>query len=100
MANCPNCEKPVLHVKSSQVAPLYCSQECKDEWRAINREGSFSKGWQELSEVTEARTARNAIFEKLKPLACAGDRIAKRFLRQTMRLRAIWDDTNKKEVRL
>jgi len=71
----------------------------KDEQKP-ERVGSFSEGWSELPDVTMARRARNAIFDRLKPLACAGDREAKRTLRQTMRLRAVWDETNKKEVRL
>lgn len=62
--------------------------------------GSVSEGWSELPDVTMARRARNSIFDRLKTLACAGDREAKRTLRQTMRLKAIWDNENKREVRL
>ena len=97
MANCLNCGEEVHHINSPQ---LYCDDKCRQEWRNANREGSFSEGWGELPEVTENRQARNAIFKRLKPLACAGNKEARQVLRQTMKLTAIWDDKNMKEVRL
>ena len=79
---------------------LMTEQNDTEDEQKPERVGSFSEGWSELPAVTMARRARNAIFDRLKPLACAGDRKAKKTLRQTMRLRAIWDDKNGWEVRL
>lgn len=63
-------------------------QNDTEDKQKTERVGSFSEGWSELPDVTMARRARNAIFDRLKPLACAGDREAKRTLRQTMRLQS------------
>lgn len=93
--NCQYCEKK-LPKKNTQ----FCDKTHESLWHKENGGNTFTAYINDSADIVEDRKARMQEYHIRHPLACAGDKEARRWMRQVMRLRAIWDNEKKKEIRL
>ena len=94
MAQCMYCKKEISKTKT------FCNKSHEKLWHNENNGNTFTAFVSDSVEEVEGRKARMSEYYKYHPLACDGDREARQWMRQTLRLRAIWDDVNKRDVRL
>lgn len=86
----------VLTTKNTQ----FCDKGHEKLWHKENGGNTFTSYIDDTPDIVEDRKARMREYHKWHPLACAGDKEARRWLRWNMRLRAIWDANTQKEIRL
>lgn len=99
MADCQFCGAVIVRQTGRKNAQ-FCNKTCERSWHKENGGNTFTSYIDDTPDIVEYRKARMREYNKWHPLACAGDKAARRWLRQVMRLRAIWDNNAKKEVRL
>lgn len=99
MADCQYCGEGIIRTATRQNTQ-FCDKEHEKLWHKENGGNTFTSYIDDTPDVVEDRKARMKEYYKWHPLACAGDKEARRYLRHNMRLRAIWDTNNKVEVRL
>ena len=78
----------------------FCDKSHEKLWHKENGGNTFTAYVNDSPDQVEDRKARMREYHIKHPLACAGDKDARRWLRQILRLRAIWDSNKKVEVRL
>ena len=96
MAACNYCGK-VIPKKSNK---MFCNKKHNSLWHKKNRGNTFTAFAGAAADIVENRKALMLEYAARHPLACAGDKEARSWMRSVLRLRAIWDNVNKKEVRL
>lgn len=99
MADCQYCEAVIVKQTGRRNAQ-FCNKQCEKSWHKENGGNTFTAWDNDTPDVVEDRKARMQEYYKWHPLACAGDKEARRWLRHNMRLRAIWCPIKQGEVRL
>lgn len=97
--DCKYCGEIILRTTTRQNTQ-FCHKEHEKLWYKENGGNTFTSYLDDTPDIVEDRKARMKEYHKWHPLACAGDKDARRWLRQNMRLKAIWDANRKREVRL
>lgn len=100
MAGCAYCGESIINKNDGGRKKTFCDKAHEKLWHAENKGNGFTTYDNDTPDVVEDRKARMIEYHKYHPLACAGDKEARRWLRHNLRLRAIWDNKNMKEVRL
>lgn len=99
MSKCQYCDNPIVRTATRQNTQ-FCHKEHEKLWHKENGGNTFTSYLDDTPDIVEGRKARMREYQLRHPLACAGDKEARRWLRQTLRLTAIWDNINQREVRL
>lgn len=99
MADCQFCSVVIVRQTGRKNAS-FCNKSCEKAWHKENGGNTFTAWDSDTPDIVENRKARMREYYIRHPLACAGDKEARRWLRWNMRLRAIWDANKRVEVRL
>lgn len=97
--DCQKCGEVIIRHTGRKNAQ-FCNKGCEKSWHKENGGNTFTAYTDDTADVVEDRKARMREYAIKHPLACAGDKEARRWLRWNMRLRAIWDRNKQVEVRL
>lgn len=97
--DCQFCGEVIIQQTGRKNAQ-FCNKSHEKLWHKENGGNTFTSYTDDTADIVEDRKARMREYHIRHPLACAGDKEARQWLRQTLRLRAIWDGNNKVEVRL
>lgn len=100
MAKCAYCKTESVQKNRLGMPITFCDRACERAWHIENPGNTFTAYDSYTPNVVEARKELMREYNTKHPMACAGDKEARQWLRQTLRLRAIWDHKKKKEVRL
>ena len=100
MPECLYCGDIISNKNDNGRTKSFCNKSHEQLWHTGNRGNNFTAFSGDTPDMVENRKARMREYCKYHTLACAGDKEARWYLRQILRLRAIWDNVNKKEVRL
>ena len=99
MADCLNCGKMDIGKNSLGMEQAFCSLPCKKEWYLENK-NSFTTWLGDSPDVAEDRKYLKQIIEAAIEPACKGSKGARRWLKQKFRLRAVYDRSTQREVKL
>lgn len=99
MADCRYCGEVIVR-RIGRLNVQFCNKSHEKLWHKENGGNTFTSYTDDTADIVEDRKDRMRLYSLHHPLACAGNKEARRWLRQNMRLRAIWDNNNKCEVRL
>lgn len=97
--DCQYCGKTILQ-RTGRRNAQFCDKIHEKLWHKENGGNTFTAWDNDTPDVVETRKARMREYHKCHPWACLGHREARRWMRQVMRLRAIWDPIKQCEVRL
>lgn len=100
MADCRYCGEAITRQNDNGRNKVFCDKSHEKLWHKENGGNTFTAYDNDTADIVEDRKERMRLYSINHPLACAGNKEARRFLRRTLRLRAIWDATNLREVRL
>ena len=100
MADCKYCGEVITRKNDNGRNKTFCDKSHEKLWHKENGGNTFTSYDSDTPDIVEARKAQMRDYHKHHPLACAGYREARRWLRHNMRLRAIWDANKQVEVRL
>ena len=99
MADCIQCERPEIGINSTGMNATFCSRACRKAWHLENKNG-FTTFLGDSPDVIEDRKWKDIIIQGAIEQAVIGSRGAKRWLRQRVRLLAVWDSRKQAIVRL
>lgn len=96
---CQYCGEIIVR-RIGRLNKQFCNKGHEKLWHKENGGNTFTSYIDDTADIVEDRKERMRMYSLNHPLACAGDKEARRFLRRTLRLRAIWDASKQVEVRL
>ena len=100
MAKCAYCRKDSNQKNRLGMPITFCNRACERAWHLDNPGNTFTAYDSDTPNIVEARKELMRAYNVRHSLACAGDKEARQYLRQVLRLRAIWDPIKRREVRL